>query len=149
MFFFGSHHWKGESGERYKFRARLTSKSIPEAAGIYIFVRRRWAFILVPLYIGKAASLRGRLFGHERWWEAWWKRGATEVHTLSVKSGDERARIEEDLIRNYTPRMNDMLVPRGRNDQPSNRRLRKLWRWRRWWRSKLPFSGERRKKRTA
>ncbi len=149
MFFFGVHLWRGETGRGYRFRARLTSNSIPDTGGLYIFVRRRWAFFLQPLYIGKAANLRTRLFGHERWWEAWWKRGATEVHTLTVSSESERARIEEDLIRNFSPRMNDMLVPRGHNDAPSDSKLRKAWRFRRWWTGQFRFMGERDKNHAA
>jgi hypothetical protein len=139
MFFFGKHSWRGESGERYMFKAALTNRSIPDEGGIYIFVRRRFAFFLHPLYIGKATNLRSRIFGHERWWEAWWKRGATERHILVVRSGEDRARIEEDLIRYYQPRMNDMLVPRTANDEPHDRTLRKSWRFRRWLKKTLSF----------
>ena len=90
-----------------------------------------------PLYIGKAANFRSRLFGHERWWEAWWKRGATERHVMIVKKASDRERVEEDLIRHYQPRMNDMLVPRNGNDAPNNARLRRWWKFKRLFR--LPF----------
>ena len=76
-FLFGWHVWRGETGQRYRFKITLTRKGIPEGSGIYIFVRRRFGFFLSPLYIGKATDFRSRLYGHERWWEAWWKRGAT------------------------------------------------------------------------
>jgi hypothetical protein len=140
-FLFRWHVWTGETGERYRFRITLTRKAIPESGGIYIFVRRRFGFFLQPLYIGKATDLRSRLFGHERWWEAWWKRGATERHILPVRTGTDRARIEEDLIRRYQPRMNDMLVPRNDLDAPANRKLRRAWLWRQWWKNlfRLPF----------
>ncbi len=134
-FLFGWHVWYGETGEAYRFKITLTRKAIPEAGGIYIFVRRRFGFFLFPLYIGKATDLRSRLFGHERWWEAWWKRGATERHVLQVRTGTDRARIEEDLIRRYQPRMNDMLVPRSERDAPSNAKLRRAWLWRQWWKN--------------
>jgi hypothetical protein len=149
MFFFGSHKWEGESGERYRFKSMLTRGAIPETGGIYIFVRRRWAFFLHPLYIGKATNLRSRLFGHERWWEAWWKRGATERHILIVKNATDRARIEEDLIRCYQPKMNDMLVPRGGSDGPRDAYLRRLWRYRQWWRSLFRFKRGGRNKRAV
>jgi hypothetical protein len=142
-FLFRWHIWYGETGEAYRFKITLTRKGIPEGGGIYIFVRRRFGFFLHPLYIGKATDFRSRLFGHERWWEAWWKRGATERHILLVKNGTDRARIEEDLIRKYQPKMNDMLVPRDASDAPSNAKLRKAWRWRQWWKNlfRLPFGG--------
>ena len=123
---FGWHTWFGESGRPYRFK-------------IYIFVRRRFVFFLQPLYIGKATNFRSRLIGHERWWEAWWKRGATERHVLVVDKAGDRARIEEDLIRNYQPKMNDVLVPRGADDAPNNKRLRRWWKIKRWFR--IPFFG--------
>jgi hypothetical protein len=142
-FLFGWHVWRGETGAGYRFKITLTRKGIPEGSGIYIFVRRRFGFFLEPLYIGKATSFRSRLNGHERWWEAWWKRGATERHVLLVRTASERARIEEDLIRRYQPLMNDILIPRGALDMPSNAKLRRAWRWRQWWKNlfRLPFGG--------
>ncbi len=149
LLLFGWHMWRGESGERYRFKITLSQRGIPDGGGIYIFVRRRFVFWLQPLYIGKATDFRSRLIGHERWWEAWWKRGATERHILMVPSAQQRERIEEDLIRHYTPRMNDMLVPRGAGDAPRDLYLRRLWRLRRWWRSHFRLSGERGKNRAV
>jgi excinuclease ABC subunit C len=60
-FIFGWHVWRGETGQRYRFKITLTRKGIPEGSGIYIFVRRRFGFFLSPLYIGKATSLRERV----------------------------------------------------------------------------------------
>ncbi len=134
---FGWHTWWGESGRPYRFKITLTKKGLPDDAGIYIFVQRRFVFFLFPLYIGKAANFKNRLIGHERWWEAWWKRGATERHVLVVKKASDRARIEEDLIRRYQPRMNDILIPRGHNDAPNNARLRFWWKLKRMFR--IPF----------
>jgi hypothetical protein len=134
---FGWHTWWGESGRPYRFKITLTKKGLPDDAGIYIFVQRRFVFFLFPLYIGKAANFKNRLIGHERWWEAWWKRGATERHVLVVKKASDRARIEEDLIRRYQPRMNDILIPRGHNDAPNNARLRFWWKLKRLFR--IPF----------
>ena len=121
---FGWHTWWGESGRPYRFKITLTPKGLPNDGGIYVFVQRRFVFFLFPLYIGKAANFKSRLIGHERWWEAWWKRGATERHVLVLKKESDRARVEEDLIRRYQPRMNNILVPRGSNDAPNNKRLR-------------------------
>lgn len=134
---FGWHTWWGESGRPYRFKITLTRKGLPDEGGIYVFVRRRFVFWLEPLYIGKAANFRSRLFGHERWWEAWWKRGATERHVMIVQKASDRERVEEDLIRHYQPRMNDMLVPRNGDDAPNNVRLRRWWKFKRMFR--LPF----------
>lgn len=114
MFLFGSHSWRGESGKRYNFRIVLTKKGLPDdgVGGIYVFVRRRWVFFLEPLYVGKAADLRSRLLGHEKWGRAYWYYGATERHVLGpiAEEADRRA-VEEDLIRGLKPRMNDVEIP--------------------------------------
>ncbi|KCZ90864.1 GIY-YIG nuclease family protein [Hyphomonas johnsonii] len=139
LILFGWHTWFGESGRPYRFKITLTRKGLPDGGGIYIFVQRRFVFFLFPLYIGKATNFRSRLIGHERWGEAWWRRGATERHVLVIRKGADRARVEEDLIRRYQPRMNDVLVPRGSNDAPNNPRLRRWWHIKRWFR--IPFLG--------
>ena len=139
LILFGWHTWWGESGRPYRFKITLTKNGLPDGGGIYIFVQRRFVFFLFPLYIGKATNFKNRLIGHERWWEAWWKRGATERHVLVIKKPADRARVEEDLIRRYQPRMNDVLIPRGSNDAPNNVRLRRWWKLKRWFR--IPFFG--------
>ena len=124
---FGWHVWRGETNRRYRFKITLTKRSLPDEGGIYVFVRRRFFFFLKPLYIGKAASLSDRLGDHERWAEAWWRRGATERHVMCVEKEADRQMIEEDLVRHYSPKMNDMLVPRDADDAPNNERLKKGW----------------------
>jgi hypothetical protein len=37
--------------------------------------------------------------------------------------------------------MNDMLVPRGELDMPSNAKLRRAWLWRQWWKNLFRFGG--------
>lgn len=134
LLIFADHVWRGESGRGYRFRVTLTDRGLPDRPGLYVFVRRRFVFFLQPLYVGKAASLRGRLIGHERWMEAWWQRGATERHVLVMEGAKARARAEEDLIRALKPPMNAMLVPRSRTDAPVDRKLRLRWTLRNWWR---------------
>jgi hypothetical protein len=124
MFLFGSHSWRGESGRRYRFKCVLTKKGLPEAGvgGIYVFVRRRWAFYLEPLYVGKAHDLRNRLLGHEKWPRAFWYYGATERYILEpIRDEVDRRRIEEDLIRGLKPRMNDMEIPQAKAAKPKRR----------------------------
>lgn len=125
MFLFGSHSWRGESGQRYKFRCILTKKGLPPpgVGGIYVFVRRRWVFFLEPLYVGKAHDLRSRLMGHEKWPRAFWYYGATERYVLGpIHDEVDRRRVEEDLIRGLKPRMNDMEIPQARVSQPKKAR---------------------------
>lgn len=142
MIFFGFHGWRGESGRKYMFRAALTKRGIPDdSGGIYIFVRRRFGFFLTALYVGKAANLRERLVGHEKWPRAWWDLDATERHVMRVRTESERRIIEEDLIRGLKPKMNDVMVPRGANDAPNSARLRRKWEWRRWFWSRVAEIG--------
>lgn len=117
MFFFGPHSWRGESGRRYRFKCVLTKKGLPPAGqgGIYIFVRRRFGFIMEALYVGKAHDLRNRLLGHEKWGRAYWYYGATERYVLGpIRDEVDRRRIEEDLIRALKPRMNDVSIPQAK-----------------------------------
>lgn len=131
MFFFGGHAWRGESGKRYKFKCVLTKRGLPPegTGGIYVFVRRRWAFILEPLYVGKAHDLRNRLMGHEKWPRAYWYYGATERYVLGpIHEEADRRRVEEDLIRGLKPRMNDVAIPDALGKKaPSNPELRRRW----------------------
>jgi hypothetical protein len=130
--FYGIHFWRGESGKRYLFSCALTKNGIPEdSGGIYVFVKRRFGFFLQALYVGKAANLRGRLVGHEKWGTAWWILGATERHVMRVPTETERRMIEEDLIRGLRPRMNDVQMPRCEDDAPNTPKLRRDWIWRR------------------
>jgi len=132
MIFFGLHGWRGETGRRYMFRCVLTKSGLPaDSGGIYIFVKRRFGFFLKPLYVGKAANLRERLLGHEKWGAAWWIHGATERHVMKVASEAERRLIEEDLIRALRPKMNDVQMPRGEKDAPNTPHLHREWRWKR------------------
>ena len=117
MFFFGAHSWRGESGRRYRFKCVLTKAGLPPAGvgGIYVFVRRRFGFLMEPLYVGKAHDLRSRLMGHEKWPRAFWYYGATERYVLGpIRDEVDRRRIEEDLIRGLKPRMNDMEIPQAK-----------------------------------
>ena len=117
MFFFGAHSWRGASGRRYRFKCVLTKNGLPPGGtgGIYIFVRRRWAFWLEALYVGKAADLRSRLMGHEKWGRAYWYYGATERYVLGpIRDEVDRRRVEEALIKGLKPRMNDMEIPAAR-----------------------------------
>jgi hypothetical protein len=121
MFFFGAHYWPGQSGRRYRFKCVLTKQGLPPAGagGIYIFVRRRWAFFLEVLYVGKAHDLRSRLLGHEKWGRAFWYYGATERYVLGpIRDEVDRRRIEEDLIKGLKPRMNDMEIPQAKTAKP-------------------------------
>ncbi len=124
MFLFGAHSWRGKSGQSYRFKCVLTKKGLPPegVGGIYVFVRRRWVFFLEALYVGKAADLRSRLMGHEKWGRAYWYYGATERYVLGpIRDEVDRRRVEEDLIKSLKPRMNDMEIPLAEVAKPKRR----------------------------
>ena len=124
MFLFGAHSWRGKSGQSYRFKCVLTKRGLPSegVGGIYVFVRRRWVFFLEALYVGKAADLRSRLMGHEKWGRAYWYYGATERYVLGpIRDEVDRRRVEEDLIKSLKPRMNDMEIPQAEVAKPKRR----------------------------
>lgn len=123
---YGWHVWRGETSRRYRFKITKTIEALPDAGGIYVMVRRTAFFFLKPVYIGKASNLQSRLDGHERWEEAR-KKGASERHYLCIRSEDKRQKIEEDLIRKYRPKLNNMLKPRDSEDAPNHEDLRSGW----------------------
>lgn len=125
---FGWHVWKGETGKHYRFRIALFRHQIPnDSGGIYLFVRRRFFFFLFPIYVGKAANLRERLWSHEKWSRAYWDCGVTERHFRRVHTEEERQIIEEDLIRSLNPALNTQLKTHGINDAPIHEPLRRRW----------------------
>ena len=77
-------------------------------SGIYVMAGKsldgRWR----ALYIGQASPFGQRLRGHERWPEAV-RLGATHVHAMAVGSQADRDRIERELIRLYSPVLNQQL----------------------------------------
>ena len=123
---YGWHVWRGESNRRYRFKITKSIEALPDAGGIYVMVRRTAFFFLKPVYIGKASNLQGRLDGHERWEEAR-KKGASERHYLCIRSENKRQKIEEDLIRRYKPKLNNMLKPRTSEDAPNHSDLKRGW----------------------
>ncbi len=146
MLLFGKHTWHGESGRAYVFHCALTKHGIPaDSGGIYMFIKRDFGVFLHVLYVGKAANLRSRLLGHEKWGKAWWILGATERYTMRIQPEDERVMIEEDLIRGLKPKMNDIQMPRSANDAPNTPKLRHMWQVRRaiWRFLSGPFGGRR------
>jgi excinuclease UvrABC nuclease subunit len=76
-----------------------------DVPGIYIFAglnqQRRW----VPLYMGQASSLRGRLCGHEQAAPAM-RSGATHVHAAVFQLQQHRDLVERMLIAQYEPQLN-------------------------------------------
>lgn len=123
---YGWHVWRGETNRRYRFKITKSVEALPDAGGIYVMVRRTAFFFLKPIYIGKASNLQNRHSDHERWPEAR-KKGASERHYLCIRSENKRQKVEEDLIRRYKPKLNNMLKPRNSEDAPNHKDLKGGW----------------------
>jgi hypothetical protein len=101
--------WIGQSGATYRYWFLPNPKvaaAIKDEGGNYAFVKQLPNGNFVPLYFGKADSLRARLPSHECWPEAT-RLGVTHVMTHTTPAGDAaRSAEERDLIQRWNPPMN-------------------------------------------
>ena len=87
-----------------------TWRSVP---GIYIFAGlvkdRRGNSAWRPYYVGQTSNLADRIPNHERWIEAK-RKGATHVHARVETNNYLRFMIEKELIQQYKPLLNDLIL---------------------------------------
>lgn len=81
------------------------ASAIKDEGGNYAFVKRLSNGNFVPLYFGKADSLRNRLPGHECWEEAA-RHGVTHAMAHTQVGDAARSAEERDLIQYWNPPMN-------------------------------------------
>lgn len=93
---------------KYNFDVYQHGAAWNEVGGVYIFCGLSQQNLWVPIYIGKADSLRNRIPSHEQWNPAR-RLGATHVHALVVEQEATRAVIEATLIRAFQPVLNTQL----------------------------------------
>ncbi len=94
---------------QYSFTSHDPAANWNDVAGIYIFSKPstqpgKW----LALYIGQASSFKDRLTNHERWAEAL-QLGATHVHAMVETLQANRDKIEESLIKDFQPQLNEKL----------------------------------------
>jgi hypothetical protein len=78
-----------------------------DVGGVYIFTGLNLQLNLwVPQYIGKTGSFRNRIPSHGMWSPAV-RLGATHVHAMVVEQEAMRAWVEQKLIAEYQPPLND------------------------------------------
>lgn len=98
---------------RYWFMSNPSSaSSIKAEAGNYMFVKpvsNGW----VPIYVGIADDLQGRIPGHERWKEAA-ELGATKVMAHTQANRAKREAEEKALIKHWDPPLNTQHRRRAR-----------------------------------
>lgn len=101
--------WPGQSGKTYRYWFLSdpgTAASIKDEGGNYAFVKQLSNGNFVPLYFGKADSLRDRIPNHECWAEAT-RLGVTHLMSHTTPAGDAaRCAEERDLIQRWNPPMN-------------------------------------------
>ncbi len=89
---------------RYNFDVHDPGDTLSHEGGVYIFAGRsegKWK----AYYVGKADSLSSVTTGHEKWSDAR-AAGATHVHARLTPQPGHRAHIECELIREFSPPLN-------------------------------------------
>ena len=100
---------EGQSGKHYDYWVYPINTTFKDEPGNYIYAKRNSAGKWQLVYIGQTSSLSQRLASHEKEQSVVRHGGATHILAhLSVSATARRAE-EEDLIRNYSPRYNEML----------------------------------------
>ena len=91
----------------YEFQVYSPTENLPEGPGLYVFAapgsKERW----FPLYIGSCESLAGLLPNHQYWYRAG-QLEATHIHVREEPQKEIRLKMEQELIRYYKPRLNDL-----------------------------------------
>ncbi|MYB32453.1 MAG: hypothetical protein F4Y20_08055 [Acidobacteria bacterium] len=93
--------WLNHEFHVYQANA-VTWNAVP---GLYVFARLDLPHGWVPLYVGESGDLSSRLSGHPKWPEAA-RLGATHIHARIEPFGEERLKIEKQLIAAYQPWLN-------------------------------------------
>lgn len=99
--------WATSDGAVHVFEVYGPGTAWNRVAGVYIFAflsGGKW----YPLYVGQTDDFSTRLPKHERWGEAA-RRGATHIHARVVEQAASRDYLEQKLIQDYQPPMNQQL----------------------------------------
>ncbi len=99
--------WPTSDGQMHEFGVYTIDASWKKVGGVYIFTYadgQRWH----PLYVGETEDFSVRLPAHERWQEAV-RLGATHVHARSETQRAKREDLEQRLIRDHKPPLNERL----------------------------------------
>jgi len=102
--------WFGKSGKKYNYHIHPIGTEFKEESGNYIFAKVTSTGSWSACYIGQTENLNQRLGNHEK--EACAKKiGATHIHTHITTGGEVVRKAEEkDLIINYRPPCNELLI---------------------------------------
>ena len=97
--------WPDQSGRTYRYWSEQFTATFKDKRGNYMFVKPANGGYL-PVYIGRAESLRDRLSNHERAAEARLA-GATLIMAHTTPAGEQGSADEErNLIAKWQPPLN-------------------------------------------
>ena len=97
--------WFAPDGRKLSFHALSHPSDWYSVSGVYMFCRIEAPSTYIPIYIGKAVSLKDRLPLHEQWNPAV-RKGASIVLAAVVRFEQDRCDFEENLIREFQPELN-------------------------------------------
>jgi hypothetical protein len=106
----GTIDWPGKSGKMYRYWFSDTiapaASGLKKEGGNYIYVKQLTNDNWLPVYIGQADDLSGRLPNHDRLSDAS-RAGATHLMTHTTPGGEQvRLDEEKDLIARWNPVLN-------------------------------------------
>ena len=108
--------WQGASNRWYEFEIVRAQRAWEPVGGVYMFVKppehptQDWGGP-ISLFIGRCDDFSTTLARHEMW-RAAENLGAREIHMLTIKDPQTRARVETDLIEAQGPILNRNMLRR-------------------------------------
>lgn len=107
----GTVQFIGKSGTPYSFNAYTLPEECAAESGIYIFGSYdNIANNITPVYIGKAQSFQSRFYDHHK--DTCIKtNGGNCICLMQVTDENKRTKIEEDLLKAYKTKCNEVLNP--------------------------------------
>lgn len=108
--------WQGASDRWYEFEIARAQRAWEPTGGVYMFVKpaeqpaQDWGGP-ITLFIGKTDDFSITLARHDMW-QAAENLGAREIHLLTIRDAQTRARVEADLLQAQSPILNRNMLRR-------------------------------------
>lgn len=102
--------WQGACGRWYEFDIARAQRVWEPVGGVYMFVKppeqasKDWGGPIC-LYVARTDDFSTTLARHDMW-RAAENLGAREIHLITIKDDQTRARVEADLIEAQAPILN-------------------------------------------
>lgn len=111
-----TYSWQGACGRWYEFDVARAKRDWEPVGGIYMFVKphnqpsQDWGGP-ITLFIASTDDFSTALARHDMW-QAAQNLGAAEIHLLTIKDPQTRARVEKDLLEAQGPILNRKMLRR-------------------------------------